>query len=43
MAHNCVFCQIVQGQLPASVAYEDDTIIAFMDIMPVKDNNTFTS
>ena len=35
MAYNCVFCQIVQGQLPASVAYEDDTVIAFMDIMPI--------
>jgi len=31
----CIFCQIVAGESPASVIYRDDRIIAFMDIRPV--------
>jgi len=30
----CVFCRIVAGELPASVVYEDDLVMAFMDIQP---------
>jgi len=32
---DCVFCQIVAGEGPASVFYEDDVVIGFMDIGPV--------
>jgi len=31
----CVFCQILAGRAPASVTYEDDSCLAFMDIRPV--------
>jgi histidine triad (HIT) family protein len=31
----CVFCDIVQGEAPASVVYTDDQVLAFMDIQPV--------
>ena len=31
---NCVFCRIVQGQLPSNKAYEDDQILAFHDVKP---------
>lgn len=31
----CVFCQILDGQLPASRVYEDDSYLAFMDIHPI--------
>lgn len=31
----CVFCDIIQGQSPASVVYADEQAIAFMDIQPV--------
>ena len=31
----CVFCQIVTGREPASVVYEDERVLAFMDIVPV--------
>lgn len=27
----CVFCKIVSGAIPASMVYEDDLILAFMD------------
>ena len=31
----CVFCDIIQGQSPASMVYADEQAIAFMDIRPV--------
>ena len=31
----CVFCEIVLGREPASKIYEDDRILAFMNIRPV--------
>ena len=31
----CVFCEIVSGREPASKIYEDDRILAFMNIRPV--------
>ena len=30
----CVFCRIVAGELPASVVYEDEAIMAFKDQHP---------
>src|SRR5438477_12370132 len=32
---DCVFCQIVEGSMPASVVYSDSTVMAFMDIQPI--------
>jgi len=32
---SCIFCQIIEGTLPSSKVYEDETCIAFMDIQPV--------
>ncbi|MGP4043595.1 HIT family protein [Streptomyces sp. 2A115] len=31
----CVFCAIAQGQAEASTVYEDDAVVAFMDLQPV--------
>ncbi|MGA8046576.1 MAG: HIT domain-containing protein, partial [Dermatophilaceae bacterium] len=31
---DCVFCTIVRGQAEASVAYEDERVVAFMDTAP---------
>ena len=31
----CIFCQIVKGEAPSSVVYEDNLCLAFMDIQPV--------
>ena len=30
----CIFCQIVDGTIPASKLYEDDQVIAFEDLNP---------
>ena len=35
MLPHCIFCQIIEGKLPASRVYEDEIVVAFMDIMPV--------
>ncbi len=32
--HDCVFCKIVRGELPAHKIYEDETYLAFLDIHP---------
>lgn len=31
---NCIFCKIVDGQIPATKVYEDDLSFAFRDINP---------
>lgn len=31
---DCVFCRIVTGALPSSVVYDDDRVLAFMDLNP---------
>lgn len=36
----CVFCDIVAGRAPASVVYEDDRAVAFMDLFPVHPGHT---
>lgn len=32
----CVFCKIVSGELPSTRVYEDEEVIAFMDIYPLR-------
>lgn len=31
---DCLFCRIVSGELPSTRVYEDDRVIAIMDIFP---------
>lgn len=35
MSEQCVFCDIVRGTSPVSLVYQDDTVVAFMDIQPI--------
>lgn len=37
---NCIFCKIISGDIPAAKVYEDDLVIAFLDIMPVSKGHT---
>lgn len=32
---DCIFCKIVNGEIPATIVYEDERVIAFNDIKPV--------
>ena len=35
MLKDCIFCKIVNKEIPAQIIYEDELIIAFNDISPV--------
>ena len=32
---DCIFCKIAAGEVPATVVYEDDMVIAFDDLSPM--------
>lgn len=32
---NCIFCKIIEGEIPSTKIYEDDLVLAFMDISPI--------
>ena len=36
----CIFCKIVQKKVSASIVYEDDEVIAFLDIRPLSMGHT---
>ena len=38
-AEECVFCRVVDGTVESSRVYEDDEVLAFMDIQPVTDGH----
>ena len=31
---SCIFCRIVEGEIPAEVVYQDELVLAFRDIAP---------
>lgn len=31
----CIFCKIIKRKIPASIIYEDEDVISFLDIFPV--------
>jgi len=37
---NCLFCRIVSGEVPATIVYEDDNSIAFLDHRPLFHGHT---
>ena len=39
MAAACVFCKIVQGEIPSQTVYEDDHAFALLDIQPLADGH----
>ena len=32
---DCIFCKIINGEIPSDKVYEDDDVLAFRDINPV--------
>ena len=36
----CIFCEIVAGNIPAAKVYEDEHVFAFMDIAPINPGHT---
>jgi histidine triad (HIT) family protein len=37
---NCVFCKIIQGDLPCYKIYEDEVCLAFLDLCPINTGQT---
>jgi len=39
-ADDCIFCSIVDGDIPSRTVYEDDTVLAFLDVNPLAPGHT---
>ena len=37
---DCIFCKIIVGEIPSSKVYEDDQVVAFLDISQVTPGHT---
>ncbi len=35
MSQDCVFCKIIEGDIPAATLLENDALVSFLDINPV--------
>ena len=40
MSDNCLFCRIARREIPAHILHEDDRLLAFLDIQPVRPGHT---
>ena len=40
LVKECVFCKIIRGEIPCCKVYEDDLILAFLDIAPFNIGHT---
>ncbi|MGO4936776.1 HIT family protein [Fundicoccus sp. Sow4_H7] len=38
--NDCIFCKIINGEIPSSKVYEDDKVYAFLDISQVTKGHT---
>jgi len=37
---DCIFCQIIKGELPCAKVYENEYVISFLDINPINAGHT---
>jgi histidine triad (HIT) family protein len=37
---SCIFCKIIRGEIPCEKVYEDDKVLAFLDISPMSKGHT---
>lgn len=40
MTENCLFCRIAAGELPSHKVFEDDQVLAFLDLHPIRPGHT---
>jgi histidine triad (HIT) family protein len=40
MSEDCIFCQIIRKETPASIVYEDANVVAFLTNRPVNEGHT---
>lgn len=38
--NDCIFCKIINQEIPANIVYQDDKFLAFLDINPVAAGHT---
>ncbi len=38
--YNCTFCEIVNRKIPSKIIYENDNVLAFLDIFPILEGHT---
>ena len=36
---DCIFCKIINKEIPSKVLYEDDLVLVIMDVNPVSDGH----
>lgn len=39
MSDDCIFCSIIEGDIPSHTVYEDEDTYAFLDVNPVSDGH----
>ena len=39
-SENCIFCKIVNKEIPSKIVFENEKIIAFLDIFPILEGHT---
>ena len=37
---DCIFCKIIAGEIPSTKVYEDDDVVAFLDITQTTKGHT---
>jgi histidine triad (HIT) family protein len=40
---DCIFCKLINGDMPCHKVYEDDKIVAFFDILPISPGHTIVA
>lgn len=40
MEEECIFCKIIEGEIPSYKVYEDENVVAFLDANPVAKGHT---
>ncbi len=40
MANDCIFCRIAAGEIPCFKVYEDELVLAYLDINPFSEGHT---
>lgn len=40
VSDSCIFCRIIKGEIPGTRVYEDDDVLAFLDINPIAPGHT---
>ena len=40
MKNDCIFCAIAEGEIPSFKVYEDDLVLAYLDINPCSEGHT---